>query len=188
MLLRYVKIKLPLNWRLCMADTQDIIECPACGKKMGKVLLKEAGINIDICTKGCGGLFFDNRELQRFDEQHEKLDDIIQSVENDKFEPVNEDEERFCPVCGSIMMKTKANSNSDITIDECYSCGGRFLDHGELTKIRDGYKTDDESEALKHLYSQIGLEIALGEGLNSKNSETKSNSSIHRLFSKIMGS
>ena len=49
-------------------DTIDIIKCPACGKEMEKVFIPSEGINIDICTDGCGGIFFDNREFDKFNE------------------------------------------------------------------------------------------------------------------------
>ena len=66
-------------------DTLETIKCPACGKDMEKIFIKSEGINIDICTKGCGGIFFDNREFKKFDEQHENLDEIIQAAENNTF-------------------------------------------------------------------------------------------------------
>ena len=49
-------------------DTLETIKCPACGKEMEKVFIKSEGINIDICTEGCGGIFFDNREFDTFNE------------------------------------------------------------------------------------------------------------------------
>jgi Zn-finger nucleic acid-binding protein len=32
-------------------------------------------------------------------------------------------------------------------VDECYNCGGFFLDSGELTEIRDTYMSDAEVQA-----------------------------------------
>ena len=49
-----------------MSDNKQTINCPACGKEMVKVFDKEKGINIDICLNGCGGIFFDNREFEKF--------------------------------------------------------------------------------------------------------------------------
>ena len=39
------------------------------------------GINIDICTNGCGGIFFDNREFKIFDEKTESIDEIKKALE-----------------------------------------------------------------------------------------------------------
>lgn len=52
-----------------MADTLKALKCPACGKDMEKVFIPNLGINLDICTDGCGGIYFDNREFERFDEK-----------------------------------------------------------------------------------------------------------------------
>ena len=47
-----------------MADTLKELKCPACGKVMEKVFIPSEGINLDICTDGCGGIYFDNREFK----------------------------------------------------------------------------------------------------------------------------
>ena len=51
-----------------MTDTKNQINCPACGKEMKKIYLPNEKINIDICLDGCGGIFFDNREFDKFNE------------------------------------------------------------------------------------------------------------------------
>ena len=47
-----------------MADNLEEIYCPACGKKMEKIFMSAQGVNLDVCTQGCGGIFFDNREFK----------------------------------------------------------------------------------------------------------------------------
>ena len=63
-----------------MADSLNILTCPACGKVMEKVFIPSQEINIDICTNGCGGIFFDNREFDKFDERNEDVSDILNKV------------------------------------------------------------------------------------------------------------
>ena len=118
-----------------MADNTKIINCPACGKEMEKVFIKGANVNIDICTDGCGGMLFDNRELEKFDEKHENADEILKKVAGKEFTPVDESKYRICPVCGAIMVKMGA-AHGGVQIDVCNVCGAKFLDHGELEKIR----------------------------------------------------
>ena len=60
-----------------MNDTIETINCPACGKPMQKVYITNTGFYLDICTDGCGGIFFDNKELKHFDEYHENIDEIM---------------------------------------------------------------------------------------------------------------
>ena len=61
-------------------DSTKILRCPACGEEMEKIFVSSANCNVDICTKGCGGIFFDNREYQKFDENHESIDEIKQAL------------------------------------------------------------------------------------------------------------
>ena len=122
-----------------MGDNEKIIKCPACGKEMEKIFMPEQGINLDVCVQGCGGIYFDNREFKQFDERHENIDALIESVKDKTFVKVDEHQTRKCPVCGSNMVKNFSSVKRNIEIDECYFCGGKFLDHDELLKIRDEY-------------------------------------------------
>lgn len=119
-----------------MADSHHTLTCPACGEDMQKIFIPTPGINIDICTRGCGGIFFDNREFKLFDNPDKDIEDLIDATENNDFKPVDESLDRICPACGAKMVKNFANRYKEIQIDECYTCGGKFLDHGELTKLR----------------------------------------------------
>ena len=74
-----------------MADTLQKIKCPACGTEMEKVFIPSEGINLDICTQGCGGIFFDNRELDKFDEKDEDISKILEQIDGKDFIKVSED-------------------------------------------------------------------------------------------------
>ena len=142
-----------------MADTKEIIKCPACGKEMKKVFIKDSGVNIDICTEGCGGILFDNRELEKFDEKDENADEILAEVKGKTFAPVNEKKHRICPVCNSIMVKMGA-ANGTVTIDLCNVCGAKFLDNGELEKIREASdKEYEESPQAKIMYEILEKDV-----------------------------
>ncbi len=138
-----------------MADNKIYLECPACGKQMAKIYMAEAGVNVDICLDGCGGIFFDNRELEKFDESHEKIDEILAAIEGKHFEPAEDKEIRLCPVC-EVQMSKMGAANGEIQIDVCNHCGAKFLDNGELQKIREAEtatnsKTD---EVLSIMYEE----------------------------------
>ena len=145
-----------------MADTIETIKCPACGKDMEKVYIPSEGINIDICTNGCGGIFFDNREFDKFNEEYEDISVIIEKLKNNKFTPINDEKERTCPHCGGKMIKNKTAPEGGICVDDCYACGGKFLDYGELEKIRAEFSKDSErSQAtIDYLMQKKGLELA----------------------------
>ena len=126
-----------------MADNKEIIHCPACGKEMEKVFVKSANIYVDVCSQGCGGIYFDNREYYKFDEPNEDLSEITNILENKTFFKTDTEQERFCPCCGNKMVKNFSSFSNEIALDDCYNCGGKFLDFGELEKIRNQYETEE---------------------------------------------
>lgn len=117
-----------------MQDTKHSLLCPACGRKMAKIYISDLEFCIDICTEGCGGLFFDNRELQNIIDSEEVLNKIIHYLDNESFKKVNGSDERICPLCKTPMVKI--GHNSTVVIDVCNSCGAKFLDNDELQKIK----------------------------------------------------
>ena len=169
-----------------MADNFKTIKCPACQNEMVKVFIPEQGINIDICLNGCGGIYFDNREFQFFDEPHENIDKIVEALEGKHFIETDESLPRTCPVCGARMTKNFGSIKKQIQVDECYACGGKFLDKGELEKIRAEYTTEAERSAdiLKEVYSTIGSEII---ELEKENEELKGKRScLKKLFDRLI--
>lgn len=146
-----------------MEDTLEIIICPACGKEMTKVFCPDSGVNVDVCVDGCGGIFFDGRELKKFDEQNENIDDIKQALKGRTFTKTDETKTRICPLCGNNMVKNNVSIKKEITIDECYNCGAKFFDNGELTKMREQYATEEDrrQDLLAKTYEQVGAQIEL---------------------------
>jgi len=130
-----------------MADNFEIIKCPACQKEMKKVFISAKGINVDVCTDGCGGIYFDNREFKHFDEQHENIDEILNVLKDKTFDKTDETKVRVCPYCSTNMVKNYSSINKQVQIDECYTCGGKFLDNGELEKIRGEYLNEEARSA-----------------------------------------
>ena len=169
-----------------MADSHQTLRCPACGEEMKKIFIPSQGINIDICTEGCGGIFFDNRVFAMFDEKHENIDEIIKAVENKEFQKVDESLPRYCPACGAKMVKNYASIKKEVQVDDCYSCGGKFLDHGELAHIRSQYENELErsNDVLKFVYNEVGKEIASVEAVAEKG--LKRRSLLKKLFDTLI--
>ena len=145
-----------------MADNKDtIINCPACGKPMKKIFMPSQGVHLDVCVDGCGGIYFDNREISKFDEPHEDISPLKEVLQGKEFITVDESQTRVCPVCGSDMVKNYASAKKEIQVDECYHCGGKFLDYGELDKIRSQYDTEAQrsDDVMKKLYSDVGVQL-----------------------------
>lgn len=144
-----------------MTDSKEIITCPACGKEMQKVFLNSVQFNVDICLNGCGGLFLDNREYKKVTETPEAIQEINNAVKGREFRAVDKSYKRFCPVCKMKMMKNSTSLKNQIIIDECYGCGSKFLDNGELEKIKNEYSSEAErsQEMANYLRQAMGSEF-----------------------------
>ena len=127
-----------------MRDTKETLICPACGKEMHKIFIESVGFNLDICLDGCGGILFDNREFEHFDEEDENIDEILQVIEGKEFVEQDQSQVRVCPICAAPMIKNYITGDIDVEIDECYTCGAKFLDNNELQQIRSQYKNDSQ--------------------------------------------
>ena len=46
------------------------MKCPVCSKEM---VQENFGVNVDVCENGCKGIWFDQGELRRLDENNEGL-------------------------------------------------------------------------------------------------------------------
>lgn len=159
-----------------MSDTYEIINCPACGKRMHKVFMESGKCSLDVCIDGCGGIFFDGQELKKFDEQHENIEELKKAIENKNFESTDETQTRVCPVCGNNMVKNYVSAKKQIQIDECYNCGAKFFDHGELTKMREEYATEEDrrQDFLSQNYNDVGMQIEMLDLNNKINYEKRS--------------
>jgi len=169
-----------------MSDTHEMLKCPACNKDMKKVFVAKEGVNIDICLDGCGGMWFDNREIKYFDEQNEKIDEIIAVIDGKEFAKVDQTNFRSCPVCGARMVKNFSSVKQDIKIDECYACGGKFLDNSELQAMRAEYVTeaDRSADMVSYMYATVGADI---KKLDAEAAELASHRSwLKKLFDKMV--
>jgi Zn-finger nucleic acid-binding protein len=156
-----------------MADNKELLTCPACGNEMKKIYLEGKSINIDICLDGCGGILFDNRELEKCDEAHENVTEILEAISNKTFIKVDESAQKECPVCGAIMMKMGAGSGN-VQLDCCAHCGAKYLDNGELQRMRNGQKDIVPSELITAMDLAIDNHIEnITYGLRPKKSSPR---------------
>ena len=115
------------------------MKCPACGTEM---VAENLGVNVDVCENGCKGIWFDQDELRMLDENNEGLGAALEAALRD---PRRNDEQRgplTCPKCAIPLHTHRFERAQEVNVDECYNCGGFFLDSGELAEIRDNYMSD----------------------------------------------
>lgn len=115
------------------------MKCPACNS-----VLKEYNVNnvtLDACNSGCGGVWFDNRELKKFDEGHEPSINLGITAKK-----IHKNTQPYaCPKCDNIkLFKRFSSVKRKVEVDECAGCGGIWLDAGEILAIRDEFNTEED--------------------------------------------
>lgn len=138
------------------------MKCPRTGVDMEEVTV--GGVKVDI-SPGCGGVWFDNFELERFDEvvesAGEELIALIQKYKTDEEVP---DRQIYSPRHPEMpMQRYFFSSKRQIEIDECPKCGGIWLDPGELTRIRELFPAEEDRKAagkafVEEVFAQSGFE------------------------------
>lgn len=148
------------------------MKCPACANEL--TAWTADGLEVDVCSGGCGGLWFDNHELRKVDAKAEHLGEPLLAVELKPGAAVDRAARRDCPKCDStVMMRHFYNVKRDVEVDECPRCGGVWLDEGELRLIRDQYETDDaRSRAAESYFDDIfGVELERMRGESAEREE-----------------
>jgi len=121
------------------------MNCPACGSVM--VEQDFGGVKVDVCAGGCRGIWFDWFELSKLDEKNEGFGAALKAAMDDPRSNGAGRGQLHCPKCGIPMHAHKYQSSKDVNVDECYLCGGFFLDSGELSAIRESFMDEEEREA-----------------------------------------
>lgn len=160
------------------------MECPTCGKLM--VEEDFGDVQIDVCKNGCKAIWFDWQELIRLDENHEGLGAALEEALKSPRVNEGDREPPFCPKCGLVMHTHKYSSAKEVNVDECYGCGGFFLDSGELREVRDGYMSEEEREAyVEKLLADIPEYQAMKEEIAAEKTEQRTEAG--KKFGGILG-
>jgi len=131
------------------------MKCPACSNSLQEMTVGDVTVN--VCRGGCGGIWFDNFELKKFDEPHESQGQALLDIERDESLIIDRAKRLNCPKCDDIvMMRHFFSVKKQVEVDECPGCGGFWLDAGELCKIRSLFNTEEERhEAADEYFSEV---------------------------------
>ncbi len=144
------------------------MKCPACENILQEMTV--GGVAVDVCKGGCGGIWFDNFELKKFDEPHEPAGEGILDIERDESLIVDHTKRLKCPKCDDIvMMRHFFSVKKGVEVDECPGCAGFWLDAGELRDIRGLFKTEEE----RHKAAKEYFEEVFGDHFKSMEAENK---------------
>lgn len=144
------------------------MKCPVCGNPLQEITV--ADVTVDVCKGGCGGIWFDQFELKKFDEPHESAGQCLLEIERDESITVDRTKKLMCPKCDDVvMMRHFFSVKKQVEVDECPGCGGFWLDAGELPRIRSLFNTEQERhQAAQQYFSEI-----FGEQLNAMKAKSQ---------------
>lgn len=118
------------------------MKCPVCENNLTQV--QAGGVTVDVCLGGCGGIWFDNFELKKLDEPQEMAGQFLVNIKRRDDVQVDPTMRRSCPRCHVVMMRHFFSPRRRVEVDECPSCGGYWLDAGELALIREEHQNEQE--------------------------------------------
>ncbi len=144
------------------------MKCPACPNQLQQMTVGD--VTVDVCKGGCGGIWFDNFELKKFDEPRESAGEALLDIERDKGFVVDLNKKRNCPKCSDIvMMRHFFSVKKQVTVDECPACAGIWLDAGELRQIRSMFNTEQE----RHQAADEYFNEVFGDELRAMQAESE---------------
>ena len=107
------------------------MDCVKCDGKLHPIEVE--GVVVDQCD-ACSGIWFDGGELERVTRMKR-----LGALEIPPRRDAAADAKRArCPRCGGEgKLVPVASTTSEIHVDTCAVCGGKWLDGGELAILRD---------------------------------------------------
>lgn len=127
------------------------MNCLRCKTQM--IVLENRSVKIDVCFKGCGGIWFDWIELKKIDESHEADSEFIKKLSECSTKKIDLSEKLHCPKCPKQPLIRRFSSlKRKAEIDECPNCGGFWLDAGELISIHSEYQTEEDKQKATQKY------------------------------------
>ena len=157
------------------------MKCPVCERELQEINVKD--IMVDVCMNGCGGIWFDNREIKKVDEQHETAGELLLDIKKDPKIIIDKSKTKFCPIClEQKMVKHFVSIKREIEVDECYNCGGIWLDFGELGEIRQQYSTEEERKKATEEFIKNAIEPELEKMLAESEEKLKKARKFAKIF------
>jgi hypothetical protein len=130
--------------------------CPACRRALRPVTLR--GITVHVCGDGCAGIWFPHGGLALFDDPVKPAESGLFNIVGNPEVHVDLAERRRCPVCpDSVLMRHFASAKRAVTVDECPTCAGTWLDAGELDRIRSEFPSKDAKQHAVQAEAEVVL-------------------------------
>jgi len=133
---------------------EAVIACPTCAQKLTHY--SALGVTIDGCKDGCGGIWFDSGELDRFEDLGERPPFEVLRLKKNSEVIIDRSKTRTCPRCVNQPLSVRLLEETlGLEVDSCMNCAGTWLDLGELRLIREDRKEIQEmNDSLAELESK----------------------------------
>jgi uncharacterized protein len=125
---------------------REPMKCPVCGNALTEI--QAGSIKVQACKDGCAGIWVNHFQLDKIDKPDEYDGAVLAKLQKKDSVTVDLDKQLNCPQCQDHipMMRHFFSVKREVLVNECPECGGYWLNMGELLKIRQNWKTDDERE------------------------------------------
>lgn len=107
-----------------------MMRCPKCGEALDGVRVDDT--EVDRC-RGCHGLWFDARELERLRGRAEA--EFIDDGDAKLGRRYDVQQRVKCPRCAVPMVRMLDSEQRHVWIERCGTCGGTWLDAGEFRDL-----------------------------------------------------
>jgi membrane associated rhomboid family serine protease len=101
--------------------------CPDCRVPLRPFRLEK--VLVDFCLR-CSGMWLDRGELEALSGRR------VAPGEKDRVGTQPQKGSRACPACSASLYRRELGPDSGVTIDECPTCAGVWLDKGELSAAK----------------------------------------------------
>ena len=132
-----------------MEDESVLRSCPNCDIMLQEIDFE--GQRVDRCEQ-CHGMYFDAGELESIVNMMELFAQV--RLDEKDIPSVPDDELARRVICPNDRSPMRPNQIGLLTFDACDSCGGIWLDGGELSALK---------MAEKHIKDNLNLYIRLGQ-------------------------
>lgn len=134
-------------------NTHEPIDCPGCSRPL--IQLKVGTTIVDACDGGCGGIWFDHFELQKMDNATEEGGDLLGEVKHQAGTGREPGRKLTCPRCRKVVLRQHFFSiRQQVEVDSCPGCGGYWLDHGEIDRVRSEFADAAARQKATHQFME----------------------------------
>ena len=134
------------------------LHCPVCSMLLETMPV--ADFAVAVCRQGCAGMWFADGTLCDVDDACEVAGECLAQLHG-QGAPPRSDKRYACPCCAGItMLRHRYGPTTHVEVDTCPSCGGVWLDGGELARLRNENLTSENRTAAARAYVDSALTLS----------------------------